>query len=103
MGKETRTRAKRRRQLSPSHGTASTSSSNRFIPLDIDMGIPQNDDSSSDNEDSKEEDSVSSRDSSLTDSVHENFKIKAIREKHQDSTATIDQLLSLGHTAKHIK
>eukprot|EP00957_Ditylum_brightwellii_P085165 6476989-Ditylum_brightwellii.AAC.1 len=55
LGKETRTGAKRRRQLSPSHDTASTSSSNRFIPLDTDMGIPQNDDSSSDNKDSKEE------------------------------------------------
>eukprot|EP00957_Ditylum_brightwellii_P117003 8924810-Ditylum_brightwellii.AAC.1 len=67
------------------------------------MGIPQNDDSSSDNKDSKEEESVSSRYSSLTDSVHENFKIEVLREKHQDSAATIDQLLSLVHNAKHIK
>eukprot|EP00957_Ditylum_brightwellii_P202779 15331791-Ditylum_brightwellii.AAC.2 len=103
LGKETCVGAKYRRQLSPSHNTASNSSSNRFTPLDMDMGTPQDNKSSSDNNDSKEEESVSSRDSSLMDSIHEYFKIKALRKKHQDLMVTIDQLLSLGHNTNHIK
>eukprot|EP00957_Ditylum_brightwellii_P093378 7110225-Ditylum_brightwellii.AAC.1 len=55
LGKETHLGANHRRQLSPSHGTVSNSSSNRFTPLDMDMGTPHDHASSSDNNDSKEE------------------------------------------------